>query len=181
MQPSLFLSSSTSNPKSDSTMEMNNELFTLDFIRQHLFDEIEIPSLLPPSLDAVSDINQTDCFISGFEFLDWSTSNVSSTPSDRSSSESSFFDSPLSVSDFFDTNEVDHTSDSVNFSEIESRSEAIELPKPSMKKKAEEEQEERRYRGEAVPGDCRKRSRDKTKVESAENVVVKKEKKLKRL
>ncbi|KAI3821815.1 hypothetical protein L1987_09388 [Smallanthus sonchifolius] len=127
MQPSLFLSSSTLNPKTDSKMEKNHELSTLDFIRQYLFDEIEIPSLPPPPLD----INQTDCF----EFLDWS----SSTQSDRSSSERSFFDSPLSVSNFFDTNEV-------NFSETESRPEEIELPKPSMKKKPEE-QEEIRYRG----------------------------------
>ncbi|KAI3687203.1 hypothetical protein L1987_80897 [Smallanthus sonchifolius] len=129
MQPSLFLSSSTSNPKSDSTMEMmNHELSTLDFITQHLFDEI-------------------DCF----EFLDRS----SSTQSDRSSSETSFFDSHLLVSNFFDINEV-------NFSETE----AIELPKPSMEKKPEEEQEERRYR------DCRKRSRDATEVEDG---VIKKE------
>ncbi|KAI3821814.1 hypothetical protein L1987_09387 [Smallanthus sonchifolius] len=95
-------------------MEMNDELSTLEFIRQHLFDEIEIPSLPPPSLD----INQPDCFIAGFEFLDWKA----------------ILNFPMEIGKNLTEN--------------------------------------------AVVGDCRKRSRDKTEVESAENVVVKKEKKL---
>ncbi|KAI7732808.1 hypothetical protein M8C21_020676 [Ambrosia artemisiifolia] len=136
-------------------MEMN----AFDFITQHLFDETEITSPPPPLFP-----NQTDYFISDIDFLNWpdTDNNVSATHSDRSSSDSSFFDS---VTNFFDTNEPDNTSGfspftssgSVNFSETGSIPESIDMitvpepvqsssTKPLMKSK-KDVQEDIRYRG----------------------------------
>ncbi|XP_076943632.1 ethylene-responsive transcription factor 5-like [Bidens hawaiensis] len=105
-------------------MEMNDEF---DFIRQHLFDETGLPS--PPV---------PNHFTSVFDFLDYAA-NISATQSDRSSSESYFFDS---VSSFFDTNEADNTSQSIpQPSELTSSS-----PKQLTNSK-QDVPENRRYRG----------------------------------
>ncbi|GJV39141.1 hypothetical protein Tco_1417581 [Tanacetum coccineum] len=72
---------------------MDDEFSTLDFIKQLLLDDIEIPSSSSQSPDPLLDIDLSDCFLSDFDTLDyWSPSNVSCSPSDSSSSETSFFD-----------------------------------------------------------------------------------------
>ncbi|GKC17071.1 ethylene-responsive transcription factor ERF105-like protein [Tanacetum coccineum] len=101
-------------------MALDDEFSTLDFIKQLLLDDIEIPSSSSQSPDPLLDIDLSDCFLSDFDTLDyWSPSNVSCSPSDSSSSETSFFDT---------TSEVKASSQ-----------------KPSMKK--EQLKTERRYRG----------------------------------
>ncbi|KAL8244580.1 hypothetical protein R6Q59_010843 [Mikania micrantha] len=129
-------------------MNMNDEFSTLDFIKHHLFDEIKIP---PFCLD-----DQTDSFITGFDSLEWSKNEVSGTQTDLSSSDHSLFDS---VSNFFDTNEVDRAYDSVTFAETESIPKSIQLPAPvlsiselvpisdSPKPSTQDGPEDRRYRG----------------------------------
>nr|XP_043613405.1 ethylene-responsive transcription factor 5-like [Erigeron canadensis] len=151
---------------------INDEFSTLDFIKQHLFDEIEILSTPPSShnipLSALSNIDLNSCFISDFDTIDWSTSNISSTQSDPSSSDnsSSLFDS---VSSFFDTSDqLDNTScnfynlmtsesTSLITKVVEPKPEVAE-PKPEVVKPKPEEvivssppepstEDERRYRG----------------------------------
>ncbi|KVH89770.1 ethylene-responsive transcription factor 5-like [Cynara cardunculus var. scolymus] len=146
-------------------MAMHDEFTTLDFIRQHLLDECESESEIPSPplhpLDSLSNIDLSDCFLSDFNSLDWSTSNGYSPQSDPSSSGSSFFDSPLSVSSFFDATDVDNTcsfyqfrdSNSINFSEFESKPEVIDLTVPELvesspsSKMKQDTEDERRYRG----------------------------------
>lgn len=147
-------------------MAINDEFSTLDFIKQLLLDDIEIPSSSSHPPDPLLDIDLTDCFLSDFDSLDWSPSNISCSHSDSSSSETSLFDSPLYVSSFFDSNEVSTTSgfnhfsslDSVNFSDLLCKPEVTEFttttthevkassPEPSMKEQLKT-QDERRYRG----------------------------------
>nr|GFC32208.1 hypothetical protein [Tanacetum cinerariifolium] len=75
-------------------MAMDDEYTTLDFIKQLLLDDIEIiPSSSSHPPDPLLDIDLGDCFLSDFDTLDyWSPSNVSCSPSDTSSSETSVFD-----------------------------------------------------------------------------------------
>ncbi|KAI3707386.1 hypothetical protein L6452_25850 [Arctium lappa] len=149
-------------------MAMHDEFTTLDFIRQHLLDECQTDIPSPPlhPLDSLSNIDLSDCFISDFSSFDWSTSNGCSPQSDPSSSGSSFFDSPLSISSFFDASDVDNTSsgfyqfndsNSINFSEFESKPEVIDLTVPELvessssqnpsSKIKQDTEDERRYRG----------------------------------
>ncbi|XP_071723275.1 ethylene-responsive transcription factor ERF104-like [Rutidosis leptorrhynchoides] len=65
-------------------MAINDELATLDFIKQHLFDEIEITSHSFDHLDSFIDLDH--CSILDLDSLDWCTNIVSSTHCDPSSS-----------------------------------------------------------------------------------------------
>ncbi|PWA61297.1 AP2/ERF domain-containing protein [Artemisia annua] len=179
---------------------INDEFSTLDFIKQLLLDDIEIPSSSSHPPDALLDIDLSDCFLSDFDSLDWSPSNISCSQSDSSSSETSLFDSPLYVSSFVDSNEVSTTSgfnhfsslDSVNFSDLVCKPAVTTTthevkassPEPSMKEELKTQDERpilnfpleigknlsENECNTAVAKSSRKRSRDTT-----DNVAVKKE------
>ncbi|KAI3791013.1 hypothetical protein L2E82_04537 [Cichorium intybus] len=140
-------------------METLGEFSTLELVRKHLLDEFEIPA--PPPLDALSNIELDDRFISDFDYLNWSTINVCC---DSSSSWSSSCGSPLS--DNLNSNEINNTRafchfsdfDSINFSVLELKPDVIATPVPDLvelgsssptpsKKMKLEREEEGRYRG----------------------------------
>lgn len=146
-------------------MAMNDELFTLEFIRQPLFEDIEITSHSFDPLDCMSHIDLDNCYsILDFDSVDWCTSN--GTQTDPLNPDNSLFDSPLSVSSLFDTStEHDNpssfynfiASDSNSFTEIKSRcDEAAVLTKPKViessstkasKKNTNNTKNESHYRG----------------------------------
>ncbi|KAK1435915.1 hypothetical protein QVD17_01688 [Tagetes erecta] len=118
---------------------MNDEFTALDFIKNHLFNELE--TSLPPFLTTN---NQTDCFISTFDLL---TSNLSTQTDHSTTSDTSFFDSPLSVSTFFDNTFGSVNSiNSVKFTEPNDQRVESSSPKPKMNNN-EKRTEDRRYRG----------------------------------
>ncbi|GJZ11518.1 ethylene-responsive transcription factor 5-like protein [Tanacetum coccineum] len=137
-------------------MAMDDEYYTLDFIKQLLLDDIEIiPSSSSHTPDPLLDIDISHCFLSDFDTLDyWSPSNVSCSQSDSSSSETSFFDSPLSVSCFLDSSTTSGFSSlhSVNLSEPVCKPEIPDFTttqevKASSQKPQLKTEDERHYRG----------------------------------
>ncbi|XP_071723025.1 ethylene-responsive transcription factor 5-like [Rutidosis leptorrhynchoides] len=133
-------------------MSINDQFSTLDFIRQHLLDDIELTSHSPLLLDSLSKIDLNNCFISDFESINWSNSDMSSA----SSSENSLFDS---VSSFFNDHENTSTfhesinpEDSTQLQNDLVVPEVVELSATSAKTAVTNKnnnivEDERRYRG----------------------------------
>ncbi|KAL7597645.1 hypothetical protein Lser_V15G26754 [Lactuca serriola] len=142
-------SSSSFELKIQFLMETPIEFSTLDLLRQHLLDEFEIPA--PPPVDALSNIELDDHFISDFDYLNWSTTNASCDSSTSWSSSSS-------VSNNLNSNEIINNTpddvchftvfDSINFSVFEFKPDVMETTvNPSMKMKKTERKDEGHYRG----------------------------------
>ncbi|GKD78589.1 ethylene-responsive transcription factor 5-like protein, partial [Tanacetum coccineum] len=125
---------------------MDDEFSTLDFIKQLLLEDIEIPSSSSQSPDPLLDIDLSHCFLSDFDTLDWSPSNISCSPSDSSSSETSFFDTTSGFTHFSSLH-------SVNFSELVCKPEVPDFTTTTQEVKASSQkpqlktEDERRYRG----------------------------------